>query len=49
MIEEAPSRSSTRRRARRWAREGAWQGVQYKSAGTVEFIVDKHRKFYFSR
>ena len=23
------------------------KAVKYKSAGTVEFIVDKHRKFYF--
>ena len=37
------------RRARRWAREAVAlaKAVGYDSAGTVEFIVDKDRKFYF--
>ena len=45
----AVARSSTRRRARRWARR-RWRWPRrssYRSAGTVEFIVDGKRNFYF--
>ena len=38
-----------RRLARRWAsKPWRWRGaVDYQSAGTVEFIVDANRNFYF--
>jgi acetyl-CoA carboxylase, biotin carboxylase subunit len=49
VIEESPSpfataelRGELRDAARRLA-----QGIGYTNAGTVEFVVDKHRKFYF--
>ena len=32
--------------ARRWAQRSLWR-VDYRSAGTVEFIVDKDRNFFF--
>jgi propionyl-CoA carboxylase alpha chain len=49
VIEEAPSPSSTRRRARRWAsRPARWRRRwAIPSAGTVEFIVDGEKNFYF--
>ena len=49
VIEEAPS-PFLDARTRKAMGEQAVQlakAVKYKSAGTVEFIVDKHRKFYF--
>ncbi|HEY0352222.1 MAG TPA: biotin carboxylase N-terminal domain-containing protein, partial [Enterovirga sp.] len=49
VIEEAPSPlldEATRRKMGEQAVALA-KAVQYKSAGTVEFIVDKNRKFYF--
>lgn len=49
VIEEAPSAfldQATRRAMGEQAVTLA-RAVEYKSAGTVEFIVDKHRNFYF--
>jgi len=49
VIEEAPSPfldAKTRKAMGVQAVQLA-KAVKYKSAGTVEFIVDKHRKFYF--
>jgi propionyl-CoA carboxylase alpha chain len=49
VIEEAPSPfldAKTRKAMGEQAVQLA-KAVNYKSAGTVEFIVDKHRKFYF--
>lgn len=49
VLEEAPSPfldESTRRRMGEQAVALA-KAVNYQSAGTVEFIVDKHRNFYF--
>src|SRR5207248_3532506 len=49
VIEEAPSPfldAKTRKAMGEQAVQLA-KAVKYKSAGTVEFIVDKHRKFYF--
>jgi propionyl-CoA carboxylase alpha chain len=49
VIEEAPSPfldAKTRKAMGEQAVKLA-KAVKYKSAGTVEFIVDKHRKFYF--
>jgi propionyl-CoA carboxylase alpha chain len=49
VIEEAPSPFldvKTRKAMGEQAVQLA-KAVKYKSAGTVEFIVDKHRKFYF--
>jgi propionyl-CoA carboxylase alpha chain len=49
VIEEAPSPfldAKTREAMGEQAVKLA-KAVKYKSAGTVEFIVDKHRKFYF--
>jgi acetyl-CoA carboxylase biotin carboxylase subunit len=49
VIEESPSpfatdelRNELRHAARRLA-----QGIGYTNAGTVEFVVDRHRRFYF--
>jgi acetyl-CoA carboxylase biotin carboxylase subunit len=49
VIEESPSpfattelRQELRKAAKRLAR-----GIGYTNAGTVEFVVDRHRKFYF--
>ena len=50
VIEEAPLAVARRRRlARRWAsKRWRWPAaVGYQSAGTVEFIVDANRNFYF--
>ena len=49
VIEESPSPFATaelRHELRQAARRLA-QGIGYTSAGTVEFIVDRHRNFYF--
>ena len=49
VIEEAPSPflDAKTRKAMGEQAVALAKAVQYKSAGTVEFIVDKHRKFYF--
>jgi propionyl-CoA carboxylase alpha chain len=49
VIEEAPSPflDEATRKAMGEQAVALARAVQYKSAGTVEFIVDKHRKFYF--
>ena len=49
VIEEAPSPflDEATRKAMGEQAVALAKAVQYKSAGTVEFIVDKHRKFYF--
>ncbi|WP_395713281.1 acetyl-CoA carboxylase biotin carboxylase subunit [Reyranella sp.] len=49
VIEEAPSPflDATTRKAMGEEAVALAKAVQYKSAGTVEFIVDKNRKFYF--
>src|SRR5471032_3618183 len=49
VIEEAPSPflDAATRKAMGEQAVALAKAVQYKSAGTVEFIVDKHRKFYF--
>src|SRR5260221_157965 len=49
VIEEAPSPSldAKTRKAMGEQAVALEKAVKYKSAGTVEFIVDKHRKFYF--
>ena len=49
VIEEAPSPflDEATRRAMGEQAVALAKAVQYKSAGTVEFIVDKNRKFYF--
>src|SRR5581483_8940440 len=42
------ARFSTQRPAPRWGQAVALaQAVGYRSAGTVEFIVDRNRRFYF--
>jgi acetyl-CoA carboxylase biotin carboxylase subunit len=49
VIEESPSPFATaglRHKLRQAARRLA-QGIGYTNAGTVEFVVDGHRKFYF--
>lgn len=49
VVEESPSPFATdglRHEVRRAARLLA-QGIGYTNAGTVEFVVDGHRKFYF--
>ena len=49
VIEEAPSPflDAATRKAMGEEAVALAKAVQYKSAGTVEFIVDKNRKFYF--
>ena len=49
MIEEAPSPFLDARTRKAMGEQAVAlaKAVKYKSAGTVEFIVDKHRKFYF--
>src|SRR5471032_1767321 len=49
VIEEAPSPflDEATRKAMGEQAVALAKAVKYKSAGTVEFIVDKHRKFYF--
>src|SRR5216684_1739276 len=49
VIEEAPSPflDAKTRKAMGAQAVALAKAVKYKSAGTVEFIVDKHRKFYF--
>jgi propionyl-CoA carboxylase alpha chain len=49
VIEEAPSPflDAKMRKAMGEQAVALAKAVKYKSAGTVEFIVDKHRKFYF--
>jgi len=49
VIEEAPSPflDAATRKAMGEQAVALAKAVQYKSAGTVEFIVDKNRKFYF--
>src|SRR5580704_1650551 len=49
VIEEAPSPFLDARTRKAMGEEAVALGkaVKYKSAGTVEFIVDKHRKFFF--
>ena len=49
VIEESPSPFATAelRRELRHAAKRLAQGIGYTNAGTVEFVVDKHRKFYF--
>ncbi|MFO1086262.1 MAG: acetyl/propionyl/methylcrotonyl-CoA carboxylase subunit alpha [Reyranellaceae bacterium] len=49
VIEEAPSPflDAATRKAMGEEAVALAKAVQYRSAGTVEFIVDKHRKFYF--
>jgi len=49
VIEESPSPFATdglRRELRRAAKSLA-QGIGYRNAGTVEFVVDGHRNYYF--
>ena len=49
MIEEAPSPFLDARTRKAMGEQAVAlaKAVKYKSAGTVEFIVDKNRKFYF--
>jgi len=49
VIEESPSPFATAelRRELRHAAKRLAQGIGYTNAGTVEFVVDRHRKFYF--
>jgi propionyl-CoA carboxylase alpha chain len=49
VVEEAPSPflDETTRKAMGEQSVALAKAVDYQSAGTVEFIVDKHRKFYF--
>lgn len=49
VIEESPSPFATAelRRELRHAAKRLAQGIGYTNAGTVEFVVDKHRRFYF--
>ena len=49
VIEEAPSPFLDARTRKAMGEEAVAlaKAVKYKSAGTVEFIVDKHRKFFF--
>jgi propionyl-CoA carboxylase alpha chain len=49
VIEEAPSPFLDAKTRKAMGEEAVAlaRAVNYKSAGTVEFIVDKHRKFYF--
>jgi acetyl-CoA carboxylase biotin carboxylase subunit len=49
VIEESPSPFATAvlRRELRQAAKRLAQGIGYTNAGTVEFVVDRHRKFYF--
>jgi acetyl/propionyl-CoA carboxylase alpha subunit len=49
VIEESPSPFATveLRHELRQAAKRLAQGIGYTNAGTVEFIVDRHRKFYF--
>jgi propionyl-CoA carboxylase alpha chain len=49
VIEEAPSPFLDARTRKAMGEQAVAlaKAVKYKSAGTVEFIVDKHRKFYF--
>ena len=49
VIEEAPSPFLDAKTRKAMGEEAVAlaKAVKYKSAGTVEFIVDKHRKFYF--
>jgi acetyl-CoA carboxylase biotin carboxylase subunit len=49
VIEESPSPFATveLRHELRHAAKHLAQGIGYTNAGTVEFVVDRHRKFYF--
>jgi len=49
VIEESPSPFATAelRHELRHAAKHLAQGIGYTNAGTVEFVVDRHRKFYF--
>ena len=49
VIEESPSPFATAelRHELRHAAKRMAQGIGYTNAGTVEFVVDRHRKFYF--
>jgi len=49
VIEESPSPFATAelRHELRHAAKRLAQGIGYTNAGTVEFVVDKHRNFYF--
>jgi len=49
VIEESPSPLATAelRHELRHAAKRLAQGIGYTNAGTVEFVVDRHRKFYF--
>ena len=49
LVEESPSPFMTRelRQAMGEAAIKAAQAINYESVGTVEFLVDKHRNFYF--
>ncbi len=49
LIEEAPSAALTEELRARMGAEAikAAQAASYTSAGTVEFLLDKHNKFYF--
>ena len=49
VIEESPSPFATAelRYELRHAAKRLAQGIGYTNAGTVEFVVDRHRKFYF--
>lgn len=49
VIEEAPSTFLTPELRRQMGEQavGLAKAVGYESAGTVEFLVDKHRKFYY--
>lgn len=49
VIEESPSPFATAelRHELRHAAKRLAQGIGYTNAGTVEFVVDRHRKFYF--
>jgi len=49
VIEESPSPFATAelRHELRYAAKRLARGIGYTNAGTVEFVVDRHRKFYF--
>ena len=49
LLEEAPSPFVTEKLRKKMGKAAvkAAQGIKYQGAGTVEFLVDKHRNFYF--
>ncbi|HYD21395.1 MAG TPA: biotin carboxylase N-terminal domain-containing protein, partial [Flavipsychrobacter sp.] len=49
LVEESPSPFMTPelRKAMGEAAKAAAKAINYESVGTIEFLVDKHRKFYF--